>query len=83
MGHFNEKAGITKFPAILEEIEKILENIIVSTPTKLNPEKSDEGKQFSEWLKNKQPDFLVVIAYGKIIPQAILDIARIAPINVH
>lgn len=26
---------------------------------------------------------MVVIAYGKIIPQAILDIPKIAPINVH
>ena len=55
----------------------------VCTPTKLNPEKSEEGKQFAEWLKSKNPDFLVVIAYGKIIPQTILDIPNIAPINVH
>jgi methionyl-tRNA formyltransferase len=34
-------------------------------------------------LKNKEPDLLVVIAYGKIIPQAILDIPKIAPINIH
>jgi len=55
----------------------------VYTPIKLNPEKSEEGKQFAERLKSKNPDFLVVIAYGKIIPQAILDIPIIAPINVH
>lgn len=30
-----------------------------------------------------QPDFLVVVAYGKILSQAVLDIPRIAPINVH
>jgi len=34
-------------------------------------------------LKAKNPDFLVVIAYGKIVPQTILDIPNIAPINVH
>jgi len=34
-------------------------------------------------LKDKEPDLLVVIAYGKIIPQTILGIPRIAPINVH
>jgi len=55
----------------------------ISTPTKLNPEKSEEGHQFAERLKEKNPDLLVVIAYGKIIPQAILDIPKIAPINVH
>lgn len=52
-------------------------------PEKLHPEKSEEGRQFAERLKEKNPDFLVVIAYGKIIPQAILDIPKIAPINVH
>jgi len=55
----------------------------VSTPTKLNPEKSEEGKEFIERLNEKKPDLLVVIAYGKIIPQAILDIPKIAPINIH
>jgi methionyl-tRNA formyltransferase len=34
-------------------------------------------------LTAKKPDILVVIAYGKIIPQHILDIPAIAPINVH
>ncbi|MEI7919296.1 MAG: formyltransferase family protein [bacterium] len=56
---------------------------IIYTPTKLNPEKSEEGRQFAERLKEKNPDFLVVIAYGKIIPQSILDIPNIAPINIH
>jgi len=35
------------------------------------------------WLEEKQPDYIVVVAYGKIIPQHILDIPNIAPINVH
>lgn len=30
-----------------------------------------------------EPDFLVVAAYGVILPQAALDTARIAPVNVH
>jgi len=69
---------------IKAEAKKISTNEdFVATPTKLNPEKSDEGKQFAEWLKLKNADFLVVIAYGKIIPQAILDIPNIAPINIH
>ena len=55
----------------------------VMTPNKINPERSDEGKEFARRLESKEPDFLVVIAYGKIIPQAILDIPKIAPINVH
>lgn len=55
----------------------------IQTPNKINPEKSEEGKEFTEWLKAKQPDFLVVIAYGKIIPQTILDIPNFWSINVH
>lgn len=46
----------------------------ITTPTKINPEKSIEGKNFFDWLQEKRPDFLVVIAYGKLIPQTILDI---------
>lgn len=76
-GHFNESAWIIQLPEILSDI------LYVYTPNKLNPEKSDEGRDFAEWLKNKEPDFLVVIAYGKIMPQAILDLAKIAPINIH
>ncbi len=55
----------------------------ISTPTKINPEKSEEGKEFGDWLKSKKADFFVVIAYGKIIPQSILDIPNISPINIH
>lgn len=42
-----------------------------------------EWAAFQSWLESKQADFLVVIAYGNIIPQHILDLPRIAPINVH
>ena len=30
-----------------------------------------------------KPDFLLVAAYGLILPQAVLDIPRLAPVNVH
>ncbi|MDR0239441.1 MAG: methionyl-tRNA formyltransferase, partial [Deltaproteobacteria bacterium] len=30
-----------------------------------------------------KPDVLVVAAYGRILPQALLDIPRLAPVNVH
>lgn len=36
-----------------------------------------------EHIKNLQPDLIVVIAYGKIIPQSILDIPTYGCINVH
>ncbi|MDR0607365.1 MAG: hypothetical protein LBG52_03240 [Candidatus Peribacteria bacterium] len=55
----------------------------MTTPTKLNPEKSLEGKAFYDRLSEKKPDFLVVIAYGKILPQSVLDLAPFGAINVH
>ncbi len=36
-----------------------------------------------EFLQDLQPDLLVVAAYGLILPQAVLDIPTIAPLNVH
>jgi len=36
-----------------------------------------------EIIKNLAPDLIVVIAYGKIIPQSILDIPRFGCLNVH
>ena len=30
-----------------------------------------------------QPDFLLVAAYGLLLPQAVLNIPRLAPVNVH
>ncbi len=39
--------------------------------------------EFLDEVKSYDPDLLVVAAYGRILPQPILDAARIAPINVH
>jgi len=55
----------------------------IQTPLKINPEKSVEWQNFYDRLKEKNPDFLVVISYGKILPHSILDIPTFGPINVH
>jgi methionyl-tRNA formyltransferase len=34
-------------------------------------------------LAASRPDLLVVVAYGEILPQAVLDLARVAPVNLH
>src|SRR5882762_11614756 len=39
--------------------------------------------EFTEELKAFEPDLLVVAAYGRILPDSILSMPRIAPINVH
>ena len=34
-------------------------------------------------LDEAEPDVLVVVAYGEILPSAVLDIPKVAPVNVH
>jgi methionyl-tRNA formyltransferase len=34
-------------------------------------------------LETWRPDVIVVVAYGKILPRAILELPRLAPINIH
>ena len=36
-----------------------------------------------EALAASRPDLLVVVAYGEILPQAVLDLPRVAPVNLH
>jgi methionyl-tRNA formyltransferase len=42
-----------------------------------------KGAEFATELKSFAPDLLVVAAYGRILPAAVLAAARIMPINVH
>jgi len=46
------------------------------------PEKIKEQNAI-EKLESFNPDFLVVAAYGQILPKKVLDIPRLAPINIH
>ena len=64
-------------------LELWIANENIYTPTKIHPDKSLEGKHFNDWLIEKAADFYVVIAYGKILPQVILDIPIFWAINVH
>lgn len=34
-------------------------------------------------LATSRPDLLVVVAYGEILPRAVLDLPRVAPVNLH
>lgn len=47
------------------------------------PEKIKNNIEVMEKLKCISPDFLAVTAYGKILPQIVLDIPKTAPVNVH
>ncbi len=39
--------------------------------------------EFLERVRAEAPDLFVVVAYGKIFPQRLLDVPRLAPVNVH
>ncbi len=85
-GHFSS-GEFKNFPALINDLDSVIptpnDDNFIQTPEKIRPDKSEEGKEFVAWLQSKKPDYIVVIAYGKIIPQAILDIPLVAPINVH
>ncbi len=49
----------------------------------LQPEKVKENEEFLDQLKKESPDLIVVAAYGKILPKAILEIPRFGCINIH
>ncbi len=55
----------------------LVRGIPVFQPEKI---RLDENRAIFERL---QPDFLVVVAYGQILPGWLLESARIAPINIH
>lgn len=47
------------------------------------PEKVRKNEEFINEIKNLNPDLIVVVAYGKILPKEILDIPKLGCINVH
>ncbi|HRX64089.1 MAG TPA: membrane protein insertion efficiency factor YidD [Candidatus Absconditabacterales bacterium] len=79
--------GMELKPNIIKtEGEKIIKSKDIRTPNSLRLDSkkyAEEANNFKLRLEAKKPDYIVVIAYGKIIPQYILDIPKIAPINVH
>ena len=44
---------------------------------------SIKTEEFSELVSGLKPDFLIVIAYGKILPENVLALPRLGTINVH
>lgn len=68
--------------------KKIVERNIVKIAKENNipyfePEKISKDNDLIEKLKSFNPDFLVTFAFGQILSQEVIDIARIATINLH
>ena len=47
------------------------------------PDKIRKNEEFINEIKNLNPDIIVVVAYGKILPKEILEIPRLGCMNVH
>lgn len=47
------------------------------------PEKVKNNQEFINQLRELEPDLLVVVAYGKILPKEVLNIPKYGAINVH
>ena len=56
-------------------------NIPVYQP--LSMRKGDDGAASIETLKQINPDCIVVVAYGQILPKAVLDLPKYGCINIH
>ena len=48
-----------------------------------SPEKIKGNEEFLEELKSIAPDLIVVAAYGKILPKAVLELPKYGCVNVH
>jgi methionyl-tRNA formyltransferase len=49
----------------------------------ITPESLRDNDEALTWLKSKEADVLVVVAFGMILPKPWLDTPKVAPINVH
>jgi methionyl-tRNA formyltransferase len=49
----------------------------------ITPESLRDNGEALAWLKSKEADLLVVVAFGMILPKSWLDAPKVAPINVH
>jgi methionyl-tRNA formyltransferase len=63
-------------PTAVADAARRLELPLIETPTV----KKDAG--FAA-IGSQEPDVLVVVAYGEILPGAVLELPRVAPVNVH
>jgi len=49
----------------------------------ITPESLRDNDEALAWLKSKEADVLVAVAFGMILPKSWLDAPKVAPINVH
>ena len=69
--------GMKMIPSPVKEYA-VSKNLQVEQPVKVR-----DNVEFIEKIKSLNPDLICVVAYGKIIPEEILNIPRLGCINVH
>ncbi len=60
-----------------------IKNTAIDLDLKVIQPASIKTEDFSNTIKNLQPDLMVVVAYGHILPENILSLPRIGTINIH
>lgn len=63
-------------PTVIKEFA-LKEDLEVTAPANL------KDSRFSSLLKDKEPDFFLVVSYGKILPLSLLSIPKIMPLALH
>jgi methionyl-tRNA formyltransferase len=73
--------GLVLTPSPVKSVAQAAE-IPVRTPQSLRADRPD-GPEAQQWLAGLDLDWLVVVAYGQLLPKAVLDIPRFGCLNVH
>lgn len=86
--HFEVISVVTQSPKEVGRGQNIAQTPVCDFAklNKLIVHHDDEIKKIEQHIRNEtkeQPDFLVVCAYGKILPQSLLEIPRFGAINIH
>ena len=63
-------------------IQQCFDEKLIFTPNSLK-KKDEEGAKLLEILKNQDLDFIVVVAYGKIITKSIIELPKYEILNLH
>lgn len=73
--------GLVLTPSPVKSVAQAA-GIPVWTPQSLRADRPD-GPEAQQWLAGLDLDWLVVVAYGQLLPKAVLDIPRFGCLNVH
>ncbi len=85
--NYNISVVYTQPPSIANRGKKLIESKIETLAKKFslkvrNPKKLDNENEYN-YFKSIEPDLVIVVAYGQIIPKRFLTVPRFGFINVH